>query len=104
MAFNGHLLKTDVFENEEPGEEIDVESASQSPSVQPDRKESEHSRVEKHQTGAGAKASTTSISGKKSSTTAISRGTISRPSNASPSSRPASGNLEKETKSRYDTQ
>ena len=101
VAFNGQLLKTDIFEEEEEEEEttkdIVPESLSQTPGAKIDSKKAEHAKNEKLKTG--GKANTTNVAGKKSGKMSVSRGASNRTSSPSPSSRPASGVEEKEKKS-----
>ena len=95
VAFNGQLLKTDIFEEEEQDEatkEIVSESVSPTPGTKVDSKKAEHTKNEKQKTG--GKASTTNVTGKKSGK----KSAGNRASSPSPSSRPASVAEEKEKK------
>ena len=99
VAFNGQLLKTDIFEEEEEDEatkEIVSESVSPTPGAKIDSKKAEHTKDEKQKTG--GKASTTNVTGKKSGKKSVSRVAGNRASSPSPSSRPASAVEEKEKK------
>ena len=93
VAFNGQLLKTDIFEKEEEEEdetteEIVPESVSPTPSAKIDSKKAEHTNNEKKKIG--GKASATNVTGKKSGKMNVSRGAGNRASSPSPSKRPAS--------------
>ncbi|XP_020616659.1 uncharacterized protein LOC110054652 [Orbicella faveolata] len=102
VAFNGQLLKTDIFEEEEEEDddettkEIVPESVSPTPTAKIDSKKAEHTKNEKQKIG--GKASTTNVTGKKSGKMSVSRGVGNRASSPSPSKRPASAVEEKETK------
>jgi len=100
VAFNGQLLKTDIFEEEEEEVEATKEIVSQSVSPMPgakiDSKKAEHTKNEKQKTG--GKASTTNVTAKKSGKKSVSRAASNRASSPSPSSRPASVVEEKEKK------
>ena len=102
VAFNGQLLKTDIFEEEEEEEEgektkeVVPESVSPTPGAKTDSKKAEHTKNEKLKTD--GKASTTKVTGKKSGKISASRGTTDRAPSPSPSSEPASGVEEKEKK------
>lgn len=100
VAFNGQLLKTDIFEEEEEEveatKEIISESVSPTPGTKIDSKKAEHTKNEKQKTG--GKASTTNVTGKKSGKQSVSRVAGNRASSPSPSLRPASAVEEKEKK------
>ncbi|KAL9966991.1 hypothetical protein ACROYT_G025142 [Oculina patagonica] len=96
VAFNGQLLKTDIFEEEETSEETVPESVSPTPAAKSDSKKAEQAKSDKQKTG--GKTSATNVSGKKSGKMSVSRGANNRASSPSPSSRPASGVEEKEKK------
>lgn len=102
VAFNGQLLKTDIFEEEEEEDddettkEIVPESVSPTSTAKIDSKKAEHTKNEKQKIG--GKASTTNVTGKKSGKMSVSRGAGNRASSPSPSKRPASAVEEKEKK------
>lgn len=102
VAFNGQLLKTDIFEEEEEEDddettkEIVPESVSPTSTAKIDSKKAEHTKNEKQKIG--GKASTTNVTGKKSGKMSVSRGVCNRASSPSPSKRPASAVEEKEKK------
>ncbi|KAJ7365195.1 hypothetical protein OS493_007846 [Desmophyllum pertusum] len=97
VAFNGQLLKTEIFEvEEETPDEIPPESLSPTPGAKTDSKKTEQTKNDKQKIG--GKTSGTSVSGKKSGKMGVSRGASNRASSPSPSSRPTSGVAEKEKK------
>ena len=99
VAFNGQLLKTEIFEEEEDDEltkEIVPESVSPTNGGKIDLKKVENTKNEKQKIG--GKGRTNNVTGKKSGKMSASRGLGNRASSPLPSKRPASAVEEKEKK------